>query len=279
MKKAVQQFMLGTVTNSETQARETLCQMKNAGYEGIELCSFMIHPTPFVVKILTQAAGMPVGNGGKLDWHRLVKEAEMEVTAIHQYLDAIEKNPDEAVAECKSFETDTIVITGMYRFDYSVQQNILELAKRLNETGKILKENGIRLLYHNHNAEFLSIGSGMSAYTLLQQETNPEYVNFEFDSYWCADAGCNPLAEMQKLGNRMKLWHINDRGCRKTGVTPICKMDSMELGTGTMNLTAMMEQAKKNDCDAVILESHRNWIEKSPVKSFQYSAQFLNEKV
>ena len=279
MKKAVQQFMLGIVTNSETQARETLCQMKSAGYEGIELCSFMIHPTPFVVKILTQAAGMPVGNGGKLDWHRLVKEAEMEVTAIHQYLDAIEKNPDEAVAECKSFETDTIVITGMYRFDYSVQQNILELAKRLNETGKILKENGIRLLYHNHNAEFLSIGSGMSAYTLLQQETNPEYVNFEFDSYWCADAGCNPLAEMQKLGNRMKLWHINDRGCRKAGVTPICKMDSMELGTGTMNLTAMMEQAKKNDCDAVILESHRNWIEKSPVKSFQYSAQFLNEKV
>ena len=104
-------------------------------------------------------------------------------------------------------------------------------------------------------------------------------MNFEFDSYWCADAGCDPLAEMQKLGNRMKLWHINDRGCRKAGFTPIYKMDSMELSTGTMNLTALLEQAKKNDCDAVILESHRNWIEKSPVKSFQRSAQFLNEKV
>ena len=167
----------------------------------------------------------------------------------------------------------------MYRFDYSSRQNVRGLAERLNKIGKILKESGICLLYHNHNAEFLTVGTGLSAYAFLQQETNPEYVNFEFDSYWCADAGRDPLAEMQKLGNRMKLWHINDRGCRKAGFTPICKMDSMELGTGTMNLTALVEQAKKNECDTVILESHRNWIEKSPVKSFLYSAQFLNEKV
>ena len=279
MKKAVQQFMLGTVTSNENQARETLRQMKSAGYDGIELCGFMIHPTPFVVKMLTQATGMPVGNGGKLDWPGLIREAEMEVPALHQYLDAIEKNPDAAIAECEDFDTDTIVITGMYLFDYSVRQNVQELTERLNKTGKNLKESGIRLLYHNHNAEFLPVESGKSAYALLQQETNPEYVNFEFDSYWCADAGCDPLAEMQKLGNRMKLWHINDRGCRKAGFTPIYKMDSMELSTGTMNLTALLEQAKKNDCDAVILESHRNWIEKSPVKSFQRSAQFLNEKV
>ena len=43
--KAVQQFMLGTVLNSEVQARDTLQKMKDAGYGGIELCSFMIHPS------------------------------------------------------------------------------------------------------------------------------------------------------------------------------------------------------------------------------------------
>ena len=65
MQKAIQQFMLGTVLNTEAQVRDTLQKMKAAGYDGIELCSFMIHPTPFVVKLLTKAAGMPVGNGGK----------------------------------------------------------------------------------------------------------------------------------------------------------------------------------------------------------------------
>jgi sugar phosphate isomerase/epimerase len=86
---------------------------------------------------------------------------------------------------------------------------------------------------------------------------------------------------MRKLGSRMKLWHINDRGSRVSGVsmTPILKTDSMELGTGNMPLDALMAQAKEAGCEAVILESHRNWIEKSPVKSFQLSAKYLNERV
>lgn len=64
--KAVQQFMLGTVLSNEQQAKETLAAMKAAGYDGIELCGFMIHPIGFVVKLLTKAAGMPVGKGGNL---------------------------------------------------------------------------------------------------------------------------------------------------------------------------------------------------------------------
>ena len=48
--KAVQQIMLGTVTGSEAKARETLQAMVNAGYNGIELNSFMVHPTPFMVR-------------------------------------------------------------------------------------------------------------------------------------------------------------------------------------------------------------------------------------
>ena len=279
MTNAVQQFMLGTVLNNEAQVRDTLQKMKDAGYDGIELCSFMIHPTPFVVKLLTKAAGTPVGNGGKLDWVSLIREAGMKVPAIHQYLDAIEKEPEAAVAECAAFSTDTVVITGMYRFDYTNREKVLDLARRLNKVGSVLKQCGIRLMYHNHNAEFLPVQPGCSAYRLLQQETDPEVVNFEFDSYWCADAGCDPLREMQRLGNRLKLWHINDRGCRKAGFTPIYKMDSMELGTGTMDLAAMMMQAKENGCEGVILESHRNWIGGSPVKSFQVSAEFLNRQV
>lgn len=61
--RAVQQFQLGTVMNKEEQALETMAKMKAAGYEGIELCGFVIKPIGFAVKLLTKAAGMPVGNG------------------------------------------------------------------------------------------------------------------------------------------------------------------------------------------------------------------------
>ena len=65
--KAIQQFMLGTVLNKEDEARNTLRAIKQAGYGGIELCGFMIHPTGLMVRMMTKAAGMPTGNGGKLD--------------------------------------------------------------------------------------------------------------------------------------------------------------------------------------------------------------------
>ncbi len=42
---ALQQFMLGTVMNTEAQAADTMANMKAAGYDGIELCGFMFHPS------------------------------------------------------------------------------------------------------------------------------------------------------------------------------------------------------------------------------------------
>ena len=84
--KAVQQIMLGTVTGSEAKAKETLQAMVNAGYNGIELNSFMVNPTPFMVRMLTMAAGMPTGKGGNLDWAKLVREAELSVVSLHKDL-------------------------------------------------------------------------------------------------------------------------------------------------------------------------------------------------
>lgn len=281
MKKAVQQFMLGTVMNNEKQTRETLRAMKEAGYDGIELCGFMIHPMGMMVRLLTQAAGMPVGKGGNLDWHTLIKESGLQVVSLHLDLGTLERDVQAAAGEAKAFGTKYIVITGMYRFDYGSEAAVRELAQRLNKVGKALKEQGIELLYHNHNCELRKVNTKQTAYDVLLEETNPSYVNFEFDSYWFAEGGADPLYWMRKLGSRMKLWHINDRGSRVSGVsmTPILKTDSMELGTGNMPLDALMEQAKEEGCEAVILESHRNWIEKSPVKSFQLSAKYLNERV
>ncbi len=277
--KAVQQFMLGTALSNEKQAKETLAAMKAAGYDGIELCGFMIHPIGFMVRMLTKAAGMPVGKGGNLNWHDLVKEAGLKVVSLHTDLGSLERDPKAVAGEAISFGTKYVVITGMYRFDYGDEAAMHDLAARLNKAGKALADEGISLLYHNHNCELRHVNAEKRAYDILIQETDPQYVNFEFDSYWFTEGGANALTWMQRLGTRMKLWHINDRGTRITGsaVTPILKTDSMELGTGNMDLDSLMAQALSVDVDAVILESHRNWVDKSPIRSLQVSAAYLNK--
>ena len=62
-------------------------------------------------------------------------------------------------------------------------------------------------------------------------------------------------------------------------MTPILKSDSMELGYGNMNLKELVAQALRVDVDAIILESHKNWVDKSPIKSLQISAEFLHQEM
>ena len=277
MKTAVQQIMLGTVTGSEKQARETLRRIKAAGYDGLELNRFMILPSSLMVRLMTRAAGMPTGKGGALDWHGLLQESGLEVVSLHTDLGSLEREPAAVIEEAKSFGADKVIVTGMYRFDYSNESAVRELAARMNRSGGKLKEHGLSLLYHNHNVELLPVKPGLRAYDLLIEETDPGLVNFEFDSYWFTDGGADAKAWMRKLGNRMKLWHVTDRGSHQKGpaMTSILKADSMELGTGNMDLDGLKELALANGIEAVVLESHKNWIDKDPLKSLELSAQWL----
>ena len=280
MRTYVQQIMLGSVTANETAARETLQRIKAAGYDGLELNRFMIHPSSLMVRLMTRAAGMPTGKGGKLDWHALLKDSGLGVASLHSDLGSLEREGEAVAEEAKSFGTDTVVITGMYRFDYGDESAVRELARRLNVAGEILKDEGLSLLYHNHNVELLRLPSGRRAYDVLLEETDKDYVNFEFDSYWFTDGGADAKAWMQKLGGRMTLWHLTDRGSRQSGpaMTPILKADSMELGTGSMDLDGLWEIAAARGVQSVVLESHKNWIDKDPVRSLEVSAEWLRER-
>lgn len=279
--RAVQQIMLGSVTKNEKETLETLNRIKKAGYDGIELNGFMIRPTSFLVRIMTKMAGMPVGKGGNYDWASLVKQAGLQVVSVHEDLGTIQRESDTVITEAKNFGTDKVVITGMYRFDYSDKNTVLKLARDLNEAGKTLKHSGIHLLYHNHNCEFRKVESEKTAYDLLFENTDPDLVGFEFDSYWPTEAGISAISLMKKLGSRMKLYHINDRGTRLEGasMTPILKSDSMELGYGNMNLKELVTQALRVNVDAIILESHKNWIDKSPLRSLEVSSEFMNREI
>jgi hypothetical protein len=62
-------------------------------------------------------------------------------------------------------------------------------------------------------------------------------------------------------------------------MTPILKQDSVELGAGNMDLDGLRAIAVENGIEAVVLESHKNWIEKDPVKSLELSAEWFNENI
>ncbi len=279
MKKAVQQMMVGPLCKKYDDTLKILKDLKEIGYDAIELNSYMIHKTPFLVRILTKAAGMPSGNASKLDWHKLINESGLEVVSLHIDLGSLERETEKIINEAKSFNTKYLVITGMYRFDYSNKNELENLVKRLNKVGKTVTESGLMLLYHNHNVEFKRLDDGQLVYDYLIQNLDEKYVNFELDTYWAAEVGVNVYSLSKTLGKRIKLHHINDRGCKDKGpyMTPILKSDSMELGTGTMDLETLLKIDKENNVDYVILETHKNFIDNSRTKSIRISGDYLNK--
>jgi sugar phosphate isomerase/epimerase len=114
---------------------------------------------------------------------------------------------------------------------------------------------------------------------MILKDTDPDLVKVEFDSYWPAEAGVEIIPIMEQVNDRLVLYHINDRGSRvkKAPITPILKSDSIELGYGNMPLKKILSLDCIKNADAIILESHRNWINNNPLESLEKSIAFLQE--
>ena len=92
---------------------------------------------------------------------------------------------------------------------YSTKQDVLDFADWLNRVGERLKKSRISLYYHNHYHEFQEI-DGDVVFEVLLDNTNPEWVSFEFDTFWAIRAGIDPVSYLDHLQDRCGLIHQKD---------------------------------------------------------------------
>ena len=92
--------------------------------------------------------------------------------------------------------------------------DVKQEAARYNKFGKLAQRFGIKLLLHNHTAEFIPCKDASERpYTILLAETDPELVVFQLDIGWAAVAGENPIQLFQQHPGRFVLWHVKDVAC------------------------------------------------------------------
>ena len=97
-----------------------------------------------------------------------------------------------------------------YQVDYTVE-GLQQMCDYFNRVGKVAAEYGLKLGYHNHATEFGKLkDSNDIMWEYLVEHTNPEYVCFELDVYWCGKGGKDPVAYLKKYPERIKMLHIKD---------------------------------------------------------------------
>ena len=84
-----------------------------------------------------------------------------------------------------------------------------KVAENLNKGGAICKKEGIKLIYHNHDIEFL-ITEGQIPFDTLMKELDPKLVGIELDLYWIAKGGQSAVEFIKKYPGRYPVYHVKD---------------------------------------------------------------------
>ncbi len=124
-----------------------------------------------------------------------------------------------------------------------------------NKAGKLLKENGVTLCYHNHGFEFQPYMDG-TLMDYLVQKTDAKYVSFEMDIFWTIHGGASPASLLRKYPSRFKMMHLKDI---KKGITGDLTGGSgpendVVLGTGQADYETIFKLAKKNGIKHYFIE-------------------------
>ncbi|MCL2059253.1 MAG: sugar phosphate isomerase/epimerase [Oscillospiraceae bacterium] len=135
-------------------------------------------------------------------------------------------------------------------------------AKRLNELAKPFKGTGIRLQYHNHSQEFRNFPQlgGKAGMAILIEETDPDMVVFELDTFWMSAAGCDPVQWIEKVSGRIPIVHFKDLAidwkAEDGGMGQVYKRFA-EIGQGNINWPPIVAACVKAGVEWYCVEQDR----------------------
>ena len=198
--------------------RGTLKKIADMGYTSVEFAGFFGHSAE-EIKGMLEETGLRI-SGTHSSFEDLRPSKIMETVAYH-----------------KTITNTDYIVPGA---DLSTLEKIEDFCNVMNFAQPILAAEGIRLGYHNHSHEFAVQSYGTTIHAELQRRLN---VHFEIDTFWAFNAGCDPIAVMERLSDRIHVIHVKDGFMGGKG---------MPLGQGEAPVQAVVAYAVKNGIQMVV---------------------------
>ncbi|GLX71284.1 sugar phosphate isomerase/epimerase family protein [Paenibacillus glycanilyticus] len=221
----------------------TLKQIAEIGYQGIEL-----GPPPAGITIEEQK--------------RFLDQIGLRTIGFHAGIEELASNPEGIADYLEAVDAEKYVALS-YHFDS--EEDLLVKAAKLNEIGNRLRKRGVQLLYHNHDWEFKTY-NGVSQLDRLLQETDPDLVKLELDTYWVKRAGLDPVEYLSKLHGRCPLLHIKDMEAGESAFFA-------EIGEGILDFKAIARTAREVGTEWLVVEQDLS--RRDPIESLAISYKNL----
>lgn len=157
----------------------------------------------------------------------------LQVVGAHSPL-PLGDNQTEIIETMQALGSQRLICAGTGHDLFSTEADIKARAAAFNEANAVCKANGLSFGLHNHWWEYADV-NGRIAYDILLEDLDDD-IFFEIDTYWVASSGHDPVAEIQKLGNRVPLLHIKDGSTKKED-------DMVAVGQGVMDFHKVIPAA------------------------------------
>lgn len=153
--------------------------------------------------------------------------------------------------------------------------------------GKVAKELGMTLLYHNHDFEFEKI-DGKYALEVLYDTVPAELLETELDTCWVRVGGEEPAAYVKKFSGRAPVVHLKDyAGGKSEHMYELIGIESEEaapeenpfefrpVGSGVQNMPAIIAAAETAGAEWLVVEQDQPSMGLSPMECAKKSIGYL----
>jgi sugar phosphate isomerase/epimerase len=167
----------------------TLRAVGAAGYRAVEL------------------AGLPEIDAAELG--RLLQETGLRPIASHETIERLRADADAVALRLAALGCPRLIVPWIPEADRRTPADVRRFAAELGEYETLFAASAIRVGYHNHAFEFEPL-DGTTVWDILVADL-PAAVEIEFDVYWAAVGGRDPVAEIRATAQRVRLLHMKDR--------------------------------------------------------------------
>lgn len=162
-----------------------------------------------------------------------------------------------------------------------------EVVENIKIIGKACQENGIVLLYHNHDFEFAKDENGSYVLDVLYSEIDKELLQTEIDTCWVNVAGEDPCDYVRKYTGRAPIVHLKDfDGEKNANMYELIGIESKKvevkntfefrpLGYGKQNIQAIVDAAKDAGAEWIIAEQDNPSMGLSRMECAEKSIEYM----
>lgn len=246
----------------------TLKAISEMGYECVEFAGYYGHSAE--------------------DVKAMCDKYNLEIPSVHQSYDVFLNDTENAINYLKTLGVKYSAIPHKAEWETKYDENVEEI----KQVGKLLKDNGIQLLYHNHDFELTQKHNGKRVLDSLYDDVSSDFLRPEIDLCWVHYAGCDPIEYIKKYGDLEEVIHIKDFECKNLNAGAVYALidssgkeqtrrdkesDGFEfrpVGYGRQNVKALFEAMENTKIEYVIVEQDRH-TENSALEDAKISLDYI----